>query len=104
MTGCLRKATIESGRTARAGDLHIGAVKCQTPGLVHIESVVQHPANDASRLADAKDQNLARWGRAFKWVIAEIGEQVADSGEPRTRDIGILGRVNEFVERARLEA
>src|ERR1700679_2302741 len=104
MTGGLCEATVESGRTAPAGDLHIGAVKRETPGLVNIEPIVQHSANDAPGLANTKDQNFARRGCAFKWVIAKIGEQIANSGEPRTRDIGILRCVNEFVERARSEA
>src|ERR1700719_3137640 len=73
MTGGLCEAAIESARAPGAGDLYIGAVKSQAPGLVNIEPVVQHPADDASGLADAEHQNLARYGRAFKWVIAEIG-------------------------------
>src|SRR5580704_18772719 len=104
MTGGLGEAAVESSRTAPARDLHVRAVKRETPGLIDIEPIVQHPANEASGLAYAKDQNFARRRCAFKWVIAEIRQQIANSGEPRTCDIGILRGVNEFVECARLEA
>src|SRR6266702_2414923 len=63
VTGGLREATIKSGGTAPAGYLHIGAVKREASVLVYVESVVQHSANEASRLADSKDQDFARYGR-----------------------------------------
>src|ERR1700676_3886223 len=86
MTGGLCESAIESARAPGAGDLHIGAVKREAPGLVNIEPVVQYAPDDASGLADAEDQNLVRYGLAFKWVIAEIGKQIANSREPRTCD------------------
>src|SRR6202012_3934060 len=97
MTCGLGETTIEPRRSPRARHLHIGAVKGEPPALVDIESVMHHPTNDASGLADAKDQDLAWSGGAFKRVIAEISEQIANTGKARAADLGILGGVNQFV-------
>src|SRR5882757_1663037 len=98
MTGGLHEATIKSGGTAPAGYLHIGPVKREASVLVDVESVVQHSANEASRLADSKDQDFARYRRAFKWVVAEVGEKIANAGESCAGHIGVFYDVNKFVE------
>ncbi len=100
----LDEAAVEAGRAAGARHLHIGAVEGQLAALVHIQAIVQHAPDQPPRLADAEDQLLLRRRRALERMVAEIGQQVADAGQARAGDIGVLGHIGQLIDHAGPEA
>src|SRR3569833_933924 len=94
----LCEPTVESSGTTSAGNLHVGSVKCEAPLLVDVESIMQHATDEASRLADAEDQDLTRCRRALKGVIAKESEEIAEAGKAGTRYIWVLCRVEQVVD------
>src|ERR1700676_5299969 len=104
MTRRCFKSAVESRGTAAARYLHERARECETAGLIDIKPVVQHPADDACRLADAEDQHPARCGSASERVLAKPREQVANAGKTCAGDIGIVRAVVKFIDCTWLES
>src|SRR5271170_313765 len=98
----LSEAAVEACRTTSTGHLHVGSVKRESAGLIHVETVVQHPTDYPSRLADAKDQHLS-WRRVpLERVVTKIGEQITDACKTRSGDIRIFGHVGQLIDHAGL--